>query len=122
MIIGKKYRKDGTKTIQTLKTDKIDENKYLLVIGENGVGKKIALSEFSLQKRKNKGVKLFKESSKTGKLIKTSIVTNDNELVITTEQKTMRIYVSDIPELSRHASGSYIMKTGNDKVVDITVI
>ena len=122
VIIGKKYRKDGTKTIQILKTDKIDENKYLLVIGENGVGKKIALSEFSLQKRKNKGVKLFKESSKTGKLIKTSIVTNDNELIITTEQKTMRIYVSDIPELSRHASGSYIMKTGNDKVVDITVI
>lgn len=120
-ILGKKYSVDGTKEVTTINTDKIDKNKYLLIVTENGVGKKTELSNFKLQKRKAKGLKLMKENKKTGKLIRTAIVSDDNEIIITTENKTMKISAKDIQPLSRNTSGYYLMDVDDDKVVDVIV-
>ena len=121
-MIGKMYRIDGTEDIDVLDTSLIDKDKYLLTISENGVGKKVNLSEFKLQKRKAKGLKLMKENTKTGKLIKTEIVTDENEIVITTENKTIKISVKDIADLGRMAGGSYLMNVNDDNVVDIVIV
>lgn len=124
VLIGKRYRKDGVKDIQVQNTEEIDYNKFLLIVTENGVGKKVSLNNFKLGKRKSKGLKLIKENSKTGKIIKTAIVENSNELVITSNSKTIKLKVEDIPDLSRNSSGYYIMDVDNenDNVVDITIV
>lgn len=121
IVLGKKYKVDGTKEVTVINNDKIDENKYLLTISENGVGKKTKLSEFKLGVRKSKGTKLMKENKKTGKLIKVAIVNDENEVIITTEQKTIKIKVEEISELNRITSGTYLMNVDDGKVVDIIV-
>lgn len=122
VMVGRKYRIDGEKVVPVLDTRLIDENQFLLVMSENGVGKKVPLSSFKLQKRKAKGISLLKENEKTGKLIRASLVNNEQTVIITTQQKTVKIKVSDIPEFSRMASGNYLMKVDDDKVVDIAIV
>ena len=121
-FLGKKYRIDGQKSEEVIDNTEIDANKYLLTISENGVGKKTELSDFKLQKRKSKGLKLMKESDKTGKLIKIAIVTDENEVFINTESKSIRLSVADIPNLNRVTSGSYLMKVEDGNVVDVTIV
>lgn len=113
---------EKTKEEQQIDNSEIDKDKFLFIIAENGIGKKTPLSEFKLQKRKAKGIKFFKENDKTGKLVKSHIVTNENEIILSTEQKTMRVKVSEISSLSRNASGSSIMNTNNDTIVDIEIV
>ena len=123
VLLGKKYRKDGLKQVQVQNNELIDKDKYLFTISENGVGKKIPLSFFKLQKRKSKGVLILKENEKTGKLIKTSIVTNNMEILITTENKTIKIDAKDINEYtSRTSAGVYLMNVDDGKVVDIAIV
>lgn len=125
VLIGKRYRVDGTKEIQVLDTSKIDENKYLITISENGLGKKIGLSEFKLQKRKSKGLLILRENERSGKLIKTAVIDeSDNvDIIITTENKTIKINSKDINEYnSRVANGVYLMNVDDGKVVDIVIV
>lgn len=121
--IGKNFFKiDGTKEIQVLDTSLIDEGRYLLTMGENGVGKKCSLNEYKLQKRKAKGLTATKENEKSGKLIKAAIVSDDDEVIITTNQKTIKVSVNNINTYSRTATGNYIMDVNNDKVVGMTIV
>ena len=118
----KKYRKDGVKQIQVLNTELIDKDKYLLTISENGIGKKTPLDSFKVQKRKAKGLKLFKENKKTGKLLSGEVVDDSMELIITTENRTIKIAVKDINQLNRTAQGVYLMNVDDGKVVDIAIV
>ena len=122
VLIGKKYRKDGVKQIQVLNTELIDKDKYLLTISENGIGKKTPLDSFKVQKRKAKGLKLFKENKKTGKLLSAEVVDDSMELIITTENRTIKIAVKDINQLNRTAQGVYLMNVDDGKVVDIAIV
>jgi len=115
------FRIDGTKDVQVFDNSKVDNGKYLLTISENGIGKKSELSLFKLQKRKAKGLLLTKENDKTGKLMKTAVVNDNQEVVITTESKSIKIRVSDIATLSRVASGTKLMNVDDGKVVDIAI-
>ena len=66
---------------------------------------------------------ILKENEKTGKLIKTSIVTNNMEILITTENKTIKIDAKDINEYtSRTSAGVYLMNVDDGKVVDIAIV
>ena len=59
---------------------------YLLVVSENGMGKRTPMAEFTVQLRGGKGVKCYKITEKTGNLIGSKAVNEDNEIMmITTE-------------------------------------
>ena len=79
---------------------------YLLVVSENGMGKRTSISEFTCQNRGGKGVKCYKITEKTGNVIGAKAVNEENEiLMITTEGIIIRLQCSDISILGRITSG-----------------
>ena len=79
---------------------------YLLVVSENGMGKRTAMSEFVVQNRGGKGVKCYKITEKTGNVIGAKAVNEENEIMmITTEGIIIRLQCSDISILGRITSG-----------------
>ena len=79
---------------------------YLLVVSENGMGKRTSVSEFTCQNRGGKGVKCYKITEKTGNVIGAKAVNEENEIMmITTEGIIIRLQCSDISILGRITSG-----------------
>ena len=79
---------------------------YLLVVSENGMGKRTSISEFSCQNRGGKGVKCYKITEKTGNVIGAKAVNEENEIMmITTEGVIIRLQCADISILGRITSG-----------------
>ena len=79
---------------------------YLLVVSENGMGKRTAMSEFTCQNRGGKGVKCYKITEKTGNVIGAKAVNEENEIMmITTEGIIIRITCAGISILGRITSG-----------------
>ncbi|GKX30324.1 DNA gyrase subunit A [Vallitalea longa] len=90
----------------------------LLVVSENGLGKRTDIDEFTTQRRGGKGVKFYKITEKTGNVIGIKAVNEDNELmIITTEGIVIRIKVRDISRFGRVTSGVRLMNLKEDIVV-----
>ena len=78
----------------------------LLIVSENGMGKRTYLEEFTVQKRGGKGVKCYKITEKTGDVIGVKAVTDDNEIMmITTEGIIIQLRMQEISTLGRITSG-----------------
>ncbi len=78
----------------------------LLIVSEKGMGKRSALEDFRLQKRAGLGLKCYKITEKTGKVMGVKAVTDEQEIMmITTAGIIIRIRMSDIRTMSRITSG-----------------
>ncbi len=78
----------------------------LLIVSELGYGKRTVLSEFHLQKRGGKGVKCYKIMEKTGDVVGVKAVTNENEIMMITDQGVIiQLRMEDIKVISRITSG-----------------
>ncbi len=90
----------------------VDEEKKLLTITENGIGKRTEFSDFRLMKnRGGKGVACQNITEKTGKLAAIITVSDDDDImVITNEGTIIRMSVSDINVYSRTATGVILMR------------
>jgi len=98
---------------------------YLLVVTENGYGKRTDLKEYRLQGRGGTGIKTAKITSKTGSLVASRVLLGDEEDLIVISQKgqVIRTKISSIPILSRPTQGVRIMKLEEeDKVASATCI
>ena len=83
---------------------------YLLIVSENGMGKRTPIGEFTTQNRGGKGVKCYKITEKTGNVVGIKAVNEENEvMLITTEGIIIRISCSDISILGRITSGVKLM-------------
>jgi len=105
------------------------EKQYLLVVTENGYGKRTDLKEYRLQKRGGTGIKTAKIIQKTGNLISSKVLTALREqapedlIVISQKGQVIRIKISQISRLSRATQGVRIMKLeAGDKVASATCI
>ena len=102
-----------------------DTDLELLVITENGYGKKTVLDEYKIQGRGGSGIKTLNVTEKTGKLIGARIVTTEvSELMAMSEQSlVIRTQLDTIPSLGRATQGVRIMKLkNNDKVASSTLV
>ena len=82
------------------------QGKSLLIVSENGLGKRTDIEEFTVQKRGGKGVKCYKITEKTGNVIGVKCVNDDHEIMlITTQGIIIRIKCADISTYGRVASG-----------------
>lgn len=91
------------------------QGESLLFVSENGMGKRTAIDEFSVQRRGGKGVKCYKITEKTGDVIGVKAVDDDNEImIITTEGIIIRLMVSDISDLGRITSGVKLINLNSD--------
>ena len=97
---------------------------YLLVVSENGMGKRTPMAEFTVQLRGGKGVKCYKITEKTGNLIGSKAVKEDNEIMmITTEGIIIRTPCSGISVMGRITSGVKLMDVdGEIKVASIAKV
>ncbi|AWK50292.1 DNA gyrase subunit A [Clostridium beijerinckii] len=100
------------------------DGEELLVISENGYGKRTPITAYKLQNRGGVGLITYKISDKTGKLVGATICKVDDELMlINSNGVAIRINVSDISVTSRSAMGVTLMRTHEDeKVVAIAKI
>lgn len=100
------------------------DGEELLVISENGYGKRTPITAYKLQNRGGVGLITYKISDKTGKLVGATICKADDELMlINSNGVAIRINVSDISVTSRSAMGVTLMRTHEDeKVVAIAKI
>ena len=96
----------------------------LLIVSENGLGKRTYLDEFTVQHRGGKGVKCYKITEKTGNVVGVKAVNDDHEIMmITTEGVIIQLRMEDISTLGRITSGVKMMNLEEDvKVAKIAKV
>ncbi len=101
------------------------EHPELLVIMQNGYGKKTKLKEYKTQKRGGSGIKTAKITSKTGELIAAHVITSPEEEVVAISKKSqvIRTGVNEIASLGRQTQGVRIMKLyEGDSIASLTCL
>lgn len=107
-----------------ISADIITDDMRVLNVTENGYGKRTMGSEFNLQNRGGIGVKVHQITEKTGNLVSTVMV-NDNEeiMLITSEGIIIRLRGADISTFGRASQGVKLMNLSDGiKVVGVAKI
>ena len=112
---------DGDELIAMLVSN---EGKELLLVTENGVGKRTDSEEFATKGRGGKGMICYKPNEKAGKLVGAELVDGTEDLMIINEKGlVVRTAMKDIRVMGRSAAGVRIMNSDDDsKVTSITKI
>jgi DNA gyrase subunit A len=93
----------------------------LLIVSENGMGKRTYLDEFTVQKRGGKGVKCYKITDKTGYVVGVKAVNDDHEIMMITDGGVIiQLRMEDISTLGRITSGVKLINL--DKGVKVAKI
>jgi len=114
-------------SISAIKEEKTNKNffRHLLVITENGIGKRSDVYLYPLQKRGGVGVKVANLSEKSGNLAATAVVTENDDQVLFVSRKavTIKLPLKNIPKLSRNTKGVILMRlNADDRVCSMTVL
>ncbi len=112
-VIGMKLEKDDEVIGMQMNT----QGEALLIVSENGMGKRTLLEEFTPQLRGGKGVKCYKINNKTGFIVGAKVVRAEQEImIITTEGIIIRINVQDISILGRITSGVKLINIDDNDI------
>ncbi len=96
------------------------QGEALIIVSELGLGKRTSIDEFTPQRRGGKGVKCYKITEKSGPVIGVKNVTEDNEIMLITNQGiVIRLLCKDISMLGRITTGVKLINM--DIEHDITV-
>ena len=101
----------------------MEDGKSLVTITEKGYGKRSDFAEFTCRSRGTIGVCCHNISEKTGRLAAIAAVTDEDDLLMITDEGTMiRTSVSEIPTYRRNASGVIVMRLSDGaNVVNMAV-
>lgn len=97
--------------------DILADDKEILVVTQNGYGKRTPVKDYTIQARGGKGVLTYNKSkfSKTGELIGAKVVDEDDEiLLINSDGIIIRIRAEEVSKLSRSTQGVKIMRVDDD--------
>jgi len=98
----------------------ITMDKKLLMVTERGYGKRVSLVDFPLQGRGGKGVLGIKLDRDSGPLVSIGIVSGQDEIIIITEQKVIRILAGEINTYGRYARGVRLIDLDpDDRIVSV---
>lgn len=118
-VIGMKLNDDDQVIGMQMET----QGPKLLIVSENGMGKRTPIEEFSPQRRGGKGVLCYKITEKTGDIVGAKLVEDDHDLLlITTEGIVIRISVNDISVIGRNTSGVKLMNIEQDSDIRVASI
>lgn len=112
-LTGRSRAAGGVRGIKLRKGDEVvsadiveDEALSVLVVGENGYGKRTPLEDYRPQGRAGMGIKTMNVTTKTGKVVGAEIVDNDDQLVLMTEKaKAIKLRIKEIRTVGRIAQG-----------------
>ena len=94
----------------------------VMVVSENGYGKRSLVEDYRKTKRGGKGVKTLNITEKTGKLVAIKNVTNDNDLMIINKSGiVIRLAVSDCRVMGRATQGVRLINLAkkNDVIASV---
>jgi DNA gyrase subunit A len=92
-----------------------DANSNVLVVSENGYGKRSSIDDYRVTNRGGKGVKTINITEKTGKLISIKDVTDEDDLIIVNRSGILiRIAVADLRVMGRATQGVRLIKLQED--------
>lgn len=96
----------------------------IMVVSENGFGKRSSIEDYRITNRGGKGVKTINVTDKTGKLIAVKGVTDNEDLMIINKSGiTIRMAVSNIRVTGRATQGVKLINLrGNDVIASITQV
>jgi DNA gyrase subunit A len=125
-VTGMKIRKGDSIISMDIIASEDVKKLEVLVVTENGLGKKSPLADYKTQKRAGSGIKTLKVTPKTGKIVSMCITDNSKEqdiVVISKQGQTIRTSLKSISTLGRATQGVRIIKLdGDDKVASATMI
>jgi len=101
-----------------------DMNSEILVVSENGYGKRSSLEDYRITNRGGKGVKTLSITEKTGSLVSINSVTDADDLMIINKSGlTIRMMVSDLRVMGRATQGVRLINIkGNDSIAAVTKV
>ncbi len=101
-----------------------DPEATLLVVSENGLGKRTPFTEYRMQSRGGIGIKTMNCTDKTGRVVSATTVTDADELMImTTGGQSVRIKVDSVRETGRATQGvKLITLNGRESIQDISLV
>ncbi|MEZ4909131.1 MAG: DNA gyrase C-terminal beta-propeller domain-containing protein [Saprospiraceae bacterium] len=119
MSLGK-----NTKVIGSIALKQEDMDKTILVISENGMGKRSSIDDYRLTNRGGKGVKTLQLTEKTGSLVAIMSVSEYDSLMITTKAGVIiRTPISSIRVMGRATQGVRVINLDSqDTIADIALI
>lgn len=105
--------KKDDEVVSAMVVDKKEKELTVLVVGENGMGKRTLVSEYRTQGRGGKGIITMNVTAKTGPVVGAEIVTNDDQLIMMTSKgKAIKLRVKDIRTVGRNTQGVRLMNLG----------
>ena len=102
----------------------LHESEDVLVVSENGYGKRSAIADYRITNRGGKGVKTINVTDKTGKLIALKDVSDQNDLMIITQAgNILRIPVSSLRVMGRATQGVRLINIKeNDSIGSVAYV
>ena len=116
----------GVKGITLREDDKVvgldvtnaESDEEILVVTENGYGKRTPVDDYRLSNRGGKGIKTAKITERNGNIVCITSVTGEEDLMVVTNSGVIiRIDVEDISQNGRAAQGVRLIKLGENQIV-----
>ena len=101
-----------------------DFESNILVVSENGYGKRSSLDDYRITNRGGKGVKTISITEKTGNLVSIKNVTDDDDLMIINKSGiAIRMEVADLRVMGRATQGVKLINLkGNDSIAAVAKV
>ncbi len=115
---------DQDAVVGMLTVNRDDHDKTIMVVSENGYGKRSEIDDYRITNRGGKGVKTMNITDKTGKVVTLKAVQEEDDLMITTKEGiVIRMNVSDIRVIGRATQGVKVIRIQEgDQIGDIAVL
>ena len=114
----------GVKGISLRKNDKCVsfdiavDGEYILVVSENGLGKRTKTEDYKVQKRGGKGLITYKVNERTGNVVGARSCSEEDEMMlINSDGVAIRINVDEISITSRNTMGVKLMRASDETIV-----
>lgn len=116
--------KEGNADDCVVSANVAEDHATLLVVGENGYGKRTRVDEYRVQGRGGSGILTMNVTEKTGKVVGAEMVEDDDRLLVMTQNgKAIRMKIKDVRLVGRIAQGVKLIDlAAGDKVKSIARI
>jgi DNA gyrase subunit A len=123
-VAGIEVENEGDEVVGMICIHKDDPTRTVLVVSEQGFGKRTSIEEYRTTNRGGKGVKTINVTEKTGSLVGLLSVTEKEDLIITCKSGiTIRTSIQQIREAGRATQGVKLIKLDeNDEIAAISQI
>ncbi len=113
---------DNDEVVGMIAVDDMESN--ILVVSENGYGKRSSLEDYRITNRGGKGVKTISVTEKTGELVTIKNVTDEDDLMIINKSGlTIRMAVSDLRVMGRATQGVRLINIkGKDSIAAVAKV